>query len=224
MDIREPSSKSGAGHRLCIPLCPTREQQVHFSITQGCWRDLNVKRQAGQREKRRSAIEVMGGGGEGWERGREEGVGEGGKVCEERPHFRRRNIDLLEATRLLNDRGFQFLPEKDLQDQPVMETVMSVGLRLRALEFTREQLKTLSYLAVTGLLPGSFPRAMWLHAVLRSFSSQEVATGGCTLWTRGNATLPEPPISSPRCAECGSCWIRRPRPWISCSVGYFSEE
>ena len=44
-----------------------------------------------------------------------------------------------------------------------METVMSVGLRLCALEFTREQLQTLSYLAVTGLLPDSFPRAMWVQ-------------------------------------------------------------
>ena len=59
-----------------------------------------------------------------------------GPECEDSPHFRRRNIDLLEATRLLHDSGFQFLPEMDLQGQPVMETVMSVGLRLCALEFT----------------------------------------------------------------------------------------
>ena len=57
-----------------------------------------------------------------------------------------------------------------------METVMSVGLRLCALEFTREQLQPLSYLAVTGLLPDSFPRAMWVQAVRRSFSSQEAGT------------------------------------------------
>ncbi len=91
-----------------------------------------------------------------------------GPECEDSPHFRRRNIDLLEATRLLHDSGFQFLPEMDLQGQPVMETVMSVGLRLCALEFTPQQLKTLAYLAVTGLLPDSFPHAMWVQAVQRS--------------------------------------------------------
>ena len=95
---------------------------------------------------------------------------ENGPGCEDSSHFRRLNIDLIEAAHLLNDSGFQFLPEKDLQDQPVMETVMSVGLRLCALEFTGEQLETPSYLAVTGLLPGSFPRAMWVQAVLRSFT------------------------------------------------------
>ena len=56
-----------------------------------------------------------------------------------------------------------------------METVMSVGLRLCALEFTTQQLKTLAYLAVTGLLPESFPHALWARAIQRSFCSQEVA-------------------------------------------------
>ncbi len=37
-----------------------------------------------------------------------------GPECDDSPHFRRRDIDLLEATRLLNDSGFQFLPERDL--------------------------------------------------------------------------------------------------------------
>ena len=92
-----------------------------------------------------------------------------GPECDDSPHFRRRDIDLLEATRLLNDSGFQFLPERDLQDQPVMGMVMSVGLRLCALEFTLEQLQTLSYLTVTGLLPGSFPHQLWVQAVQRSF-------------------------------------------------------
>ena len=77
-----------------------------------------------------------------------------GPECDDSPHFRRRDIDLLEATRLLNDSGFQFLPERALQDQSVMGMVMSIGLRLCALEVTLEQLQTLSYLTVTGLLPG----------------------------------------------------------------------
>ena len=98
-----------------------------------------------------------------------------GPECEDSPHFRKRNVDIFEAARLLDDSGFQFLPETDLQSQPMMEMVMSVGLRLCALEFTAQQLKTLAYLSVTLLLPETFPHALWVLAVQRSFCSQEVA-------------------------------------------------
>ena len=46
------------------------------------------------------------------------------------------NIDCIEAIRLLDESGFGFLPESDLQNQPILETVMSVGLRQCALEFS----------------------------------------------------------------------------------------
>ena len=54
-----------------------------------------------------------------------------GPDCEDSPHFRRPNIDCFETVQLLEESGFGFLPEADLQNQPSMETVMSVGLRLR---------------------------------------------------------------------------------------------
>ncbi len=76
-----------------------------------------------------------------------------GPECKDSPQFRRVDIDMLEAARLLNESGFQFLPEKELQDVTEMEIIMSVGLRLCALEFTSAQLQTLSYFSVTGLLP-----------------------------------------------------------------------
>ena len=55
---------------------------------------------------------------------------------------------------------------------------MSVGLQLCALEYTAKQLNTLSYLALTGLLPVNFPHERWILAVQRSFLSQEAAV--CT--------------------------------------------
>ena len=82
-----------------------------------------------------------------------------GPACEDSPQFRRVDIDMLEAARLLNESGFQFLPEKELQDVPEMEIVMSVGLRLCTLEFTPAQL------SVSGLLPDSFPHHQWVQAV-----------------------------------------------------------
>ena len=79
-----------------------------------------------------------------------------GPDCEDSPHFRRTDIDYMEAMRLLVESGFDFLPDTDLQKQPIMETVMSVGLQLCALEYTVKQLNTLSYLrhgVFVGLLP-----------------------------------------------------------------------
>ena len=144
---------------------------------------------------------------------------EWGPECVDSPHFRRPNIDCLETVQLLEESGFGFLPEADLQNQPSMETVMSVGLRLCALEFTSKQLKVLAYLSVSGLLPDSFPHARWVMAVQRSFCIQEAAVCTCgaeweevrrilqlvstanvtlesshgtTLWTRDSVCLPEP--------------------------------
>ena len=93
---------------------------------------------------------------------------EWGPECVDSPHFRRINIDCFETVKLLGESGFGFLPEADLQNQPSMETVMSVGLRLCALEFTSEQLKVLAYLSVSGLLPDSFPHSRRVKAVQRS--------------------------------------------------------
>ena len=138
---------------------------------------------------------------------------------EDSPHFRRTDMDDLEAMRLLVESGFDFLPDTDLQKQPIMETVMSVGLQLCALEYTVKQLNTLSYLALTGLLPEFFPHERWILAVQKSFLSQEVAVcptrsqwdevrqilqsvrtatvtvesnDGTTLWTKDSAGLPIP--------------------------------
>ena len=142
-----------------------------------------------------------------------------GPECVDSPHFKRLNIDCFETVKLLEESGFGFLPEADLQNQPSMETVMSVGLRLCALEFSSAQLKILAYLCLSGLLPDSFPHARWVMAVQRSFCTQEAAVCTCgaeweevrqileqvctanvtleslhgtTLWTRSSVCLPEP--------------------------------
>ena len=59
-----------------------------------------------------------------------------GPDCEDSPHFRRSNIDELEAMRLFGECGFDFLPETDLQQRPGLDVVMTVGLHLCALELT----------------------------------------------------------------------------------------
>ena len=92
-----------------------------------------------------------------------------GPDCEDSPHFKRVNIDCIEAIRLLDESGFGFLPESDLRNQPILETVMSVGLRQCALEFSAKQLNILSYLTMSGLLPETFPHERWVLAVQRSF-------------------------------------------------------
>ena len=142
-----------------------------------------------------------------------------GPDCQDSPHFRRPSIDCFETVQLLEKSGFGFLPEADMQNQPSMETVMTVGLRLCALEFTSRQLKVLAYLAVSGLLPESFPHTRWVMAVQRSFSTQEAAvcrcsaeweevrrilelvrtanvtvesSNGTTLWTRDSVCAPVP--------------------------------
>ena len=104
---------------------------------------------------------------------------EWGPECVDSPQFRRPNMDCFETVQLLEESGFGFLPEADLQNQPSMETVMSVGLRLCALEFTSAQLKVLAYLSVSGLLPDSFPHTRWVMAVQRSFCTQEAAVCTC---------------------------------------------
>ena len=140
-----------------------------------------------------------------------------GPECEDWPFFRKADLDELEATRLLNDSGFQFLPDKELQECSSLEIVMSVGLRLCTLEFAPKQWQTLAYLSLVGMLPEFFPHHQWVEAVQWSFSTQEVATfstlqewkealevlqliesanvsvvsvSGCTLWTRGMNPLP----------------------------------
>ena len=142
-----------------------------------------------------------------------------GPDCQDSPHFRRPSIDCFEMVQLLEKSGFGFLPEADLQNQPLMEKVMTVGLRLCALEFTSKQLKVLAYLTVSGLLPESFPHSRWVMAVQRSFSTQEAAvckgsaewedvrrilelvqtanvtvesSNGTTLWTRDSVCVPVP--------------------------------
>ena len=142
-----------------------------------------------------------------------------GPDCEDSPHFKRGDIDYVEAMRLLEDSGFGFLPEADLQNRPILETVMSVGLRLCALEYSAKQLNILSYLTLSGLLPVTFPHEKWVLAVQRSFLSQEAAVcttrsqwdevgqilelvqtatvtvefaGGTTLWTKDSVGLPTP--------------------------------
>ena len=47
---------------------------------------------------------------------------EWGPECVDSPHFRRPNIDCLETVQLLEESGFGFLSEADLQNQPSMET------------------------------------------------------------------------------------------------------
>ena len=124
-----------------------------------------------------------------------------------------------EMVRLVEDSGFGFLPEGDLLNQPTMDVVLTVGLRLCALEFSSEQLKLLAYMCLSGVLPESFPHIQWVSAVFRSFSKQEaaictcvaeweeirrmleqvctanltlVSTQGVTLWTRNSVCFPEP--------------------------------
>ena len=87
--------------------------------------------------------------------------------------------DCFEMVRLVEDSGFGFLPEGDLLNQPTMDVVMTVGLRLCALEFSSEQLKLLAYMCLSGVLPESFPHAQWVSAVFRSFSTQEAAICTC---------------------------------------------
>ena len=101
-----------------------------------------------------------------------------GPDCEDISHFWRPSIDCFETVQLLEESGFGFLPEAARQNQPSMETVMSVGLRLCALEFTSKQLKVLAYLSVSELLPDSFPHGRWVLAVQRSFCTQKAAV--CT--------------------------------------------
>ena len=142
-----------------------------------------------------------------------------GPDCEDSPHFRRPNIDCFETVQLLDESGFGFLPEADFQNQPLMETVMSVGLRLCALEFMSKQLNILAYLSMSVLLPETFPHGRWVLAVQRSFFTQEAAvcatraeweevrqilelvqtatvtvepSVGATLWTRDSVCLPTP--------------------------------
>ena len=69
------------------------------------------------------------------------------------PISRRVNIDCFEQVRLLEDSGFGFLPDMDQQDQPSMEAVMSVGLRLCALEFISVQLN-IGLPCLDGVPPG----------------------------------------------------------------------
>ena len=81
-----------------------------------------------------------------------------GPDCEDSPHFKRPNIDCIETVRLLDESGFGFLPESDLQNQQMLETVMSVGLRLCALEFTAKQLNILASAT-------RYQRSMWKSAL-----------------------------------------------------------
>ena len=140
-----------------------------------------------------------------------------GPDCEDSPHFKRSNLDCMEAMRLLSECGFEFLPSPDLQRQPIMETVMTVGLQLCALEYTEKQLDILSYLSLTGSLPVTFPHEQWVTAVQKSYSTQVVAAcstrgqwdelqrilqavrastvavesaDGTTIWTKDSAAFP----------------------------------
>ena len=137
-----------------------------------------------------------------------------GPDCEDSPHFRRSNI-----MQLLGDCGFDFLPETDLQKRPGLDVVMTVGLQLCALELTDQQLDTLAFLALAGLLPEFFPYEHWVLAVRKSFLSREIVVcytrgqweeareilqsvstaeiilkskNGATLWTKASACLPIP--------------------------------
>ena len=95
---------------------------------------------------------------------------------------------------------------------------MTVGLHLRALELTDQQLDTLACIALAGQLPEFFPLRQWIGAVKKSFLSQEVVTcstraqwdevrailqavntaeilkskNGTTLWTKACSRLPIP--------------------------------
>ena len=141
-----------------------------------------------------------------------------GPDCEDSPHFRRSNIDDLEAMRLLGECGFDFLPETGLQKRPGLDVVMTVGLQLCALELTDQQLDTLACLALAGLLPEFFPHERWVLAqevlplsgncglfhpwsmeevreILQSVSTAEIilkSKNGATLWTKASASLPIP--------------------------------
>ena len=115
-----------------------------------------------------------------------------GPECDDSPLFRKVDIDMLEAARLLNESGFQFLPEKELQDLPEMEIIMSVGLRLCTLEFTSAQLQTLSYRTLSLITSGSKQfNGPLLHR--RSRDSQRY--GALCDWLypldRGKGSLPE---------------------------------
>ena len=101
---------------------------------------------------------------------------EWGPECVDSPHFRRTNIDCLETVQLLDESGFGFLPEADLQNQ----TINGNGDVLASpWKFTSKQLKVLAHLSVSGLLPDSFPHARWVMAVQRSFCTQEAAVCTC---------------------------------------------
>ena len=117
-----------------------------------------------------------------------------GPDCEDSPHFRRSNIDELEAMRLFGECGFDFLPETDLQRRPGLDVVMTVGLHLCALELTDQQLDTLACLALAGLLPEFFPFERWVLAVKKSFLSQEIVV--CS--TRGQHCRDNPEIQERR--------------------------
>ena len=94
-----------------------------------------------------------------------------------------------------------------------------MGLQLCALELTDQQLDTLAFLALTGLLPEFFPCERWVLAVRKSFLSREIVVcytrgqweevreilqsvrtadeilkskNGATLWTKASASLPIP--------------------------------
>ena len=120
---------------------------------------------------------------------------------------------------LLGDCGFDFLPETDLQKRPGLDVVMTVGLQLCALELNDQQLDTLAFLALAGLLPEFFPHEHWVLAVRKSFLSREIVVcstrgqweevreilqsvstaeiilkskNGATLWTKASVSLPIP--------------------------------
>ena len=58
--------------------------------------------------------------------------------------------------RLLEDSGFGFLPEGDLLNQPTMDVVMTVGLRLCALEFSSAT-EAAGLHVLVGCAPGKLP-------------------------------------------------------------------
>ena len=142
-----------------------------------------------------------------------------GPDCKDSPHFRRSNIDDLEAMQLLGDCGFDFLPETDLQKRPGLDVMITVGLQLCALELTDQQLDTLAFLALVGMLPEFFPHEHWVLAIRKSFLSREIVVcstrgqweevreifqsvstteiilkskNGATLWTKATVSLPIP--------------------------------
>ena len=56
---------------------------------------------------------------------------EWGPECVDSPHFKRVNIDCFEQVQLLEESGFGFLPEADLQNQPSMEALFHTGTAQR---------------------------------------------------------------------------------------------